>query len=138
MLQLVRHRQWQSRLDALVSTHLQTPFAWGRHDCCLWGADVVAAVAGVDPAASLRGTYASEANARALLAERGGLAALVTAELGQPVAPALARPGDLGLVDADGAQTLAVCLGARWAAPGLVGLAMLRAAHVSQAWRVGE
>ena len=137
MMMLKRHRQWQSRLDALVCARLHTPFGWGTHDCCLWGADVVLAVAEVDPAAPYRGTYNTEQAARALLAEHGGIAGLATAHLGAPVLPSLARPGDLGLVQTAAAETLAVCLGTHWAAPGLAGLALLRTTHVSAAWRVG-
>lgn len=137
MLMLKRHRQWQSRLDELVCMRLHTAFGWGTHDCCLWGADVVQAVADVDPAEQYRGTYSTEEGARALLAAHGGVAGFVTEVLGPSVDPALARPGDLGLVQTAAAETLAVCLGSHWAAPGLAGLTMLRTAHVSAAWRVG-
>ena len=137
MTELIRLRQWQSRLAELLSERLHTAFAWGTHDCCLFGADVVQAVTGHDPASALRGTYTDEASGRELLESLGGVAAIATEALGEPVPVAQARVGDLGLVLADGAQTLAVCIGQQWRAPGLTGLVLLRAAHVQQAWRVG-
>ena len=49
------------------------PFVWGQNDCALWTASYVAAVTGVDPAASLRGTYSTELQCAKLVKARGGL-----------------------------------------------------------------
>jgi len=138
MLTLTRTRLWQSRLDALLSERLHTPFAWGSHDCALFAADAIVAVTEVDPAAALRGTYSTEAEARAILDAAGGLEAIATEALGPSVPAALARPGDIGLLDTALGETLVVCLGERWMAPADDGLKVLRLGHVAQAWRVGE
>ncbi|WP_288959605.1 hypothetical protein [uncultured Sulfitobacter sp.] len=53
------------------------PFEWGRNDCALWCASAVAHETGMDPAADLRGTYASRFECRALIIEAGSLLALV-------------------------------------------------------------
>lgn len=138
MLTLTRTRLWQSRLDALLSERLHQPFAWGVHDCALFAADAVLAVTEVDPAAALRGSYSTEAEARLIIDAAGGLASIATEALGEPVAAAMARPGDIGLLEAGLGETLVVCVGQRWMAPADDGLKVLRLGHVAQAWRVGE
>ena len=53
------------------------PFEWGRNDCALWCASAVAHETGIDPAADLRGTYASRFECRRLIMEAGSLLGLV-------------------------------------------------------------
>jgi hypothetical protein len=53
------------------------PFAWGRADCALVVADWWQHVHGADPAASLRGTYATHADCHTVLVRAGGLVQLV-------------------------------------------------------------
>ncbi|MBX3605377.1 MAG: hypothetical protein KF788_08900 [Piscinibacter sp.] len=131
----VRVRDWQSRLQAIVCRRLQAPFAWGVNDCCLFAADCVLAVTGRDPAEDLRGAYADERGAARLLAAHGGVVELAIARLGPVVPAALAQPGDVGLVRFDGRDTLAVCMGAHWMAPGEAGLATILPGQVLRAWR---
>jgi hypothetical protein len=137
MLQLTRVRQWQSQLDALLSERASSPFVWGQNDCCIFAADVVAALTGTDPAADLRGTYSTQEEAHALLAERGGIGGIVTQMLGDPVPRLMARVGDLGLVTHDGTETLAVCIGQQWRAVSMTGLVLVFARHIGPCWRVG-
>lgn len=134
---MTRFRDWQSRLAALVGARLQQPFEWGVHDCALFAADAVKAVTGVDPAAELRGTYSTAAGAARVLSERGGLDAIATAALGQPRAPLMARPGDVGLVLNDGRECLGVCTGSTWHVPGQSGLVALPLADAVSSWKVG-
>lgn len=76
------------------------PWTWGRFDCCLFFADWALARCGRDPAAELRGTYATEREMRRLVKARGGLVRLV----GDCMAGIGWRPtsspqaGDIGLV----------------------------------------
>jgi hypothetical protein len=61
---------------AYVARTAHLPWAWGRCDCALWPAGLVAEVTGRDPAAHLRGTYASAFACRQLLLREGGLLGL--------------------------------------------------------------
>lgn len=54
------------------------PFEWGRNDCALWCASAVAHETGFDPAADLRGTYASRFECRQIIMAAGGLVPLIT------------------------------------------------------------
>lgn len=136
-LHLTRVRQWQSQLDALLTARAAAPFVWGANDCCLFGADVVLALTDTDPAADLRGTYSTEAEARSILLARGGAGGVVTGLLGDPVPRLLARVGDLGLVTHGDIETLAVCIGQQWRAVGQDGLALVSGRHIASCWRVG-
>lgn len=127
---------WQVRLAELFAARAGKPFAWGAFDCCMFAADAVLAVTGHDPAADLRGAYATEAEARAVLARLGGVAGIAIRRAGPVVPTALAQPGDVGLslLEAD-RPSLAVFGGAGWHAAGVLGLATVPARAVVRAWR---
>lgn len=65
-------------LEAFITAAASRAFTWGELDCSLWVADWIVANGHPDPAAQLRGTYATEAACAALLADAGGLEALCT------------------------------------------------------------
>lgn len=127
---------WQVHLAALIATRLQAPFAWGENDCCLFAADAVLAVTGHDPAADLRGTYATAEQAAQVLRRVGGVAGVAISRAGPVVPVALAQPGDIGLLT-QGVDhpALAVYGGTVWHAPGAAGLQSHLPAAVSRAWR---
>lgn len=130
-----RIRTWQSALHACVAERLHKPFAWGSQDCCLFAADCVFSVTGVDPAADLRGAYANEREAARVLQAHGGVVELAIQRLGPVVRTLQAQPGDVGLTQQEGRHTLAVCMGAHWLAPGADGLVTVMPAQVLRAWR---
>jgi hypothetical protein len=126
---------WRAALHALISARLAEPFAWGRNDCCLWAADAVLATTGIDHAAGLRGTYSTAAGAVGVLADLGGLEA-VGAQAGAQIAPLMAAEGDIGLLQMDDREMLAVCCGPGWLAPTAAGLALCQLEDARMAWRV--
>lgn len=126
---------WRERLDAFVLARRFTPFAWGTNDCCLFAADAVLAMTGVDHAADVRGTYSDAREAVQVLAGLGGLAAV--ASRGGPECPPLcARVGDVGIVNDGERDALAVCLGEVWAVPVTGGLAVMLFESAQRAWRI--
>jgi len=129
-----RHLDWQSRLAAFLAGRMATPFAWGTHDCCIFACDAVLAQTGHDPADGLR-AHRTAQEAAQTLADHGGVAALATARLGPEILPTLAAVGDVGLVQVDGRDALAVCAGSFWLAPGASGLASLPHDRALRAWR---
>jgi hypothetical protein len=52
-----RLSDWRPRLHLWLQKVDGTPFSFGRHDCCLFGAGAVEAQTGVDLAADWRGRY---------------------------------------------------------------------------------
>lgn len=102
----------------------------------MFAADAVEAVTGKDPARHLRGAYTDERGAARIIRELGGVERIAATRLGAEVLPAFARPADIGLTLQAGRETLAVCGGQNWHAPGLFGLMTLDASQILKAWRV--
>jgi hypothetical protein len=128
---------WESRLAALVTQAHSRPFAWGQRDCCLWAADCVKAQTGTDPAEGLRGTYATARAAMALVEQLGGMAE-IGARCGTEIHPLMAMHGDIGLVQHEGRELLALCNGDHWLVVGPEGLLHLPVTVAVLAWRVGH
>lgn len=94
----------RDRLAEFLSEAAGQPFVSGRFDCALMPADWCLSECGIDPAASVRGHYASEAEWQALADAEGGLLSL-WARLGcesglKRVTTAVL--GDIGLVTLPG------------------------------------
>lgn len=142
-----RREDWPAALAAAYAEDRR--FAWGRSDCCLFAADLVAAMTGADPAAALRGRYEDVKGARRVLKRHGGslerLAEDFAARHGWPELPVtLAQRGDLALVElppsseriGDWAEALGIVMGARVAVMGRSGPLQIQLACARRAWRV--
>lgn len=70
------------------------PFMWGVSDCVQWAADAVEIFSGTRPVLP---EYSTEDEARNILAEHGGLSAMVENTLGNPISLAEAEAGDIVL-----------------------------------------
>lgn len=123
---------WESKLAAWQRVAVGRPFSWGESDCCLTVCDGLLAITGIDPAASFRGNYKTKRGAYSALKRfaGGGLAETVekiTADLGWPEVTRLtARRGDVGLVDTELGEALALCIGPKWAVQGRLALCLCR------------
>lgn len=106
---MTRLPDWEKSLGAYIEAARDRPFEWGQHDCILFAAAAVEAMAGVDIAADYRGQYADKAGAAAILKAkgRGTLLRTLDATLNRRK-PSRARRGDL--VWFNGA--VGVCMGA--------------------------
>lgn len=58
---------WQRRLANTLATAHQVPFEWGKWDCAMAACRLIHAQTGIDIGEQFRGTYASEADAIALI-----------------------------------------------------------------------
>ncbi|TRD21916.1 DUF6950 family protein [Palleronia caenipelagi] len=119
-------------LTEFIARTIHLPFVWGVRDCTLWAADWCVEAFGFDPAADLRGFYATEEDVQDLT---GG-------DLAGFVAPRMARLtrvdqeaccGDVGIIDVSGQQVAAIRRGAFWLIKTERGGAALRAQAV-MAW----
>ncbi len=116
-------------------------FVWGERDCLLFLADWVAYRHGVDPAAHMRGTYSTAAEADALADSVGGYGPMIedclrAVGLGW-MHPAVAQAGDVGLIQPRPTAPLAgaVNIGGPWAARGPSGLSIV-ASESKGVWRI--
>lgn len=131
----MRLHDWQLRLEALIDERLHRRFFYGQHDCCMWACDVVLAVTGRDPVADLRGTYATEEDAAAVMAAGGGLAEMACARFGPEVPPMAAAAGDVGLLETPEGPALVACAGMTWLAATAFGVVNVPLEQVTRAWR---
>ncbi len=135
---MARHPHWPELLATFIWDRAGTPFAYGRADCGMLAADWIRTATGADPAADLRGRYRSVAGSVAIVRRVGhaSLTDLVTARLGPPVPPLLARRGDIVELPGDSGPALGICTGADAVAMGQDGLVTVPMANAVRAWRV--
>jgi len=142
-----RHEHWDvSHLHAFLLARQKAPFIWGGNDCCLFAADAVQAITGVDIAADFRGRYTDEKSALAAIkAVTGGStvedAAIYCAnKAGMPELPhpLFAHRGDLVLLENEG-RLIAGIIGLHGfpMSIGEKGLMKLPLSAIKRAWRVG-
>lgn len=121
---------------------MMEPFAWGTHDCCTGACDVFEALYGVDPMASLRGQYGSQAAADTAVDAFGGFVAMCVALAGQAGLVRVdtgTRAGDIGVTAAGvhepDRRALAIAAGpACWACKSPRGLTIVKNVEIS--WRL--
>lgn len=129
---MTRYPDWPERLAEYLDERRDTPFDWATNNCAGFAAGAVEAMTG-EPV-PLPAVKTARGAARVLAG--GGMLERVTETLGEPIPVAMAQRGDVGLLIADGRDTLAVCVGAHWAAPSDDGLLMVDLVAASAAWRV--
>jgi hypothetical protein len=133
----VRRENWPALLNEWVESNRAVPFAWKTHDCCSAAAAWVLLATGVDVYAVYAERYApSMTSAMRIVKKAKGLKPLVEAALGDDVGAAFAGRGDVVLVNIEGRESLAVCLGNLAAGPGKDGLVFIGRGEWQCAWRV--
>jgi hypothetical protein len=123
---------WEKRL----TEYLQTvgPFEWGTNDCCLFAANGVLAMTGIDYAQPYRG-YKTAKGALGKL--KGiGVEGVATKAWGEPIPVELAHRGDPVLLDSGEGLALGLCIGHKIAAIGPKGVLYLPMAVAIKAWSV--
>ena len=113
-----RRPDWQAVLDSFLGAHANRRFEYGTWDCCLFVCEAIAAMTGVDLAASYRGQYSTRAGARRLIGEQFGTVSILA------VAENAAAAHDMPEVPVPHAQRGDMVLVARGRdySPGLVAL----------------
>jgi hypothetical protein len=136
-----RRSDWEKRLDDYIRSVQRIPHCYGEHDCALYVAGAIEVMTGEDLMADLRGQYRDEETAYTLLTEAHGgtLEGACRDRLGEPVAPLLARRGDvvLGPWGEDGGEVLGLVVSSRISTVTAAGLRLQRLGEARLAWRVG-
>ncbi len=149
---MILHRvpDWRERLAHVVEVARRREFRLGAHDCCLFAADCIDAVTGIDPALDWRRTYRDQDSLLDLMAERGltSVGAVVETTMiawgCAEIPPTYAADGDVAVVPIVGlGDVLAgdVLVGVV-SGPGVLvadrsGLARLKLRRACRAWRIG-
>lgn len=132
----MRHEDWPARLTRYIDAHRATPFAWGEHDCVLFAAGWILEATGRDPIADLRGRWTDDRSALRLIAELETLRNWCESRLGESVSCALARRGDVALVEFDGRSSLGVVVGEHVALAGVERMEFVPLDTARMAWHV--
>jgi len=132
---MTRYDDWVTRFNEFIKGRYGVPFSWGSQDCCVFAADGVLAITGHDFAQPYRG-YSTADEAAELLVEVGGCESLASRCLGDPVRWTMAGRGDVVLHQVDGRESLGLCAGAVFVAPGVDGLIQFPMSNALKAWRV--
>lgn len=92
----MRIGDWEQALSAYLAECEGRAYGYGEHDCALFAAGAVAAITGVDPAATYRGRYCSRWSGDELLDAEGhaSLESLI-ASLFEEISAGFAQRGDL-------------------------------------------
>ena len=112
---------------------------WGQNDCCLFPANWILSIAGIDGGALWRGTYADEDQCLAVLERDGGVRAVMARGAALVGLPPTTNPvrGDVGVIRVRtfrGEPLVgAICTGRRWAVMSAQGVRSLRG-EVEAAW----
>lgn len=132
----MRSAVWTQLLDHYIECSRARSFEWGSFDCMTFAGNWKALVTGVDPLASVRGTYSTERGALETIVRLGckDLESVATHFFGapDPLGPRFAGRGDIVL--AQGA--MGISLGARGAFLSLTGLESIPARQFQSVWKV--
>lgn len=131
---MTRLPDWEKRWHAFIEAWRARPYLYGESDCMMFVADGILAVTGEDLAAPWRGCYATEDEANAILADHGGVIALVSSVLGDPFPIGHARRADVVM----GPVAPGFCLGTHAAFMGEDGLSFRPLHQCRLTWRIGR
>jgi hypothetical protein len=148
-MSLKRTPHWATReLHQFVIDRSTARFVWGIHDCCLFVADGIQAMTGVDIASDFRGQYTDETSAKAAIAKVTGVANGTVEDaaaycatkhgLAELTHPLMAQRGDLVVVE-DAGRLIAGLVhlsGRHIVAAGEQGLKKIPITNVKRAWRI--
>jgi len=128
-----RIEDWPTVLFNFVESRRHMPFAWGTNDCATFATEAVAAITGET---LFTPPYDDALSAARYIEESGGIETLATALLGEPSAPLSLSRGDVALLLLDGRETLAICVGDRFVAPGEEQIFLYPHSLVLKGWKV--
>lgn len=100
-----------------VLDRMAGPFIWGQSDCCTSASDVFCDLFGIDPMASLRGHYTTEAGAMTIIRANGGWRGMTRRCAAQAgLVDGRGAAGEIGLLKLPDRFVLAACVGfGQWA-----------------------
>jgi len=131
----VKHN-WPEILAAQIESMDGVPFEWGKTDCCMFAANVVEEMTGIDYAKEFRGKYKTMKGAiRAL--KRKGLDEVMDGKFKRTDFP---KRGDVVLINKEITEqpipALGICIGMQIALMGDDGLEFLPIGMEAAAWDV--
>jgi hypothetical protein len=109
----MRLSNWPTLLAAFLTHRQSQPFCWGKNDCCLFAADAINVITGVDHASAFRGRYTTAIGAKRALIRygKGDIKHTFIAKFGTPIGVLNASRGDVALVNINGENVVGMVFG---------------------------
>lgn len=113
-----------TELTHFICENVNRPFQWGKFDCCMFAADAIKIMSGVDPATEFRGRYRSASGAYKQLKKHGynNVDEVLRAKLGKPIPRLQCNQGDIASISTPEGIAAGVIFGASIYAPGPEGM----------------
>jgi len=140
-----RRENWEHFLSEFIFKRTNSVFKYGQNDCCLFVADAVEKITGVDIAEEFRGQYNTKAEAYKLLMNFSGGAVeetfkTLSRQYGfHEISPNYAGRGDIVLVEGEMGDAVGIVdmTGEQVAIPAIKGLISFPMIAIKKAWRIG-
>lgn len=135
----MRFANWEERLNAVIEHHQASPFRWGKADCCLFAADCMMEMTGIDWAEDVRGTYSNAEEAKFVLEEMYDITSVsdIPDAMGFEEIPlTMAMRGDLVAYESEYGPALGICYGRVGLFKSRRGLQAVPMSNVMKAWKV--
>lgn len=134
----MRYSDWADRLNTYIKQHLNTPFKWGEFDCCLFPANAVYEMTGIDYAQEFRGHYTTRIGARRALVKygQGDIRSTIETKFGPMLGRLSAGRGDLVLVETPLGEAMGIVWGGKIWSAGTNGLVTMPMRNALGCWEV--
>ena len=133
----MKQQNWVIELARFIESRRTMPFIWGENDCCLFVADAVQLISGIDPAEPFRGKYTTATGAARALKKYGdGTIAGALSQVFQEIKPCELGRGDVAMIEVNGQPAAALSFSGKLWAVSESGLITLPRSEAYQAWRV--
>jgi hypothetical protein len=126
---------WNQQLADGIERWRSRERVFGQSDCCQFVGDIVFALTGTDHRGQFP-AYSDEAGALAILAEQGGMVALLSGIWGEPKPVAFARVGDVVAGDFGEGIGCGICVGVNTATVASSGLQFYPTLAAVAAWSI--
>lgn len=133
----MRKENWPRIISEEIKKLQNTPFEWGKKDCCLAVGDIIETYTGEDLASEFRGKYKTASGSVRALKRYGQGTIRATMDAKLPSIPIEeACRGDIGLVKTEAGESLAMIFSQQAWAMAENGIEALPMTDLVCAWRI--
>ena len=130
---------WKTKFSDHLLSVKDNRFKWGKQDCCMFAANCIQNICGVDILEEYRGQYSTEDEAQVFIDEKGGTLSKFLTQVCRKyklskVHPKKAQNGSLCLVNTDIGDTAGILWNGKVWAQGPKGVITAPKSYIKRAW----